>query len=98
MDGDVKAEIKTEVKTEPIDITTPLKDEAVDDDEYVVPPKRLRRNQGSILCCAIFREIEAYLKLVSVLVVLQKWQWQEIVLSLIPLTGWLFNMQYYISY
>lgn len=59
MDGEVKAEIKAEIKTEPVDIITPLKDEAVnDDDEYVVPPKRFRRNQGSILCCAIFREIE----------------------------------------
>ena len=45
MDGDVKAEVKVEIKTEPVDIITPLKDEA---DEYVVPPKRLRRNQGVI--------------------------------------------------
>lgn len=37
--------IKVEVKTKPFDIITPLKDEPVDDDEYVVPPKRFRRNQ-----------------------------------------------------
>ena len=57
MDRDVKAEVMIEIKTEPVDIMTSLKEGATedDDDEYVVPPKRLRRNQGT--CCAIIREI-----------------------------------------
>jgi len=46
MNADVKPEVKIEVKTELVDITTPLKDEADNDDEYIVPPKRVRRNQG----------------------------------------------------
>lgn len=48
MDAGVKAEVKIEIKTESVDIMTSLKDEATEDDEYVVPPKRLRRNQGTI--------------------------------------------------
>lgn len=60
MDTGIKVEVKTEIKREPVDIITPLKDEPVDDDEYVVPPKRFRRNQGPILCCAIIREFQAY--------------------------------------
>lgn len=86
MDADVKTEVKIKIKTEPVEIMTSLKEEAAegDDDEYVVPPKRLRRNQGT--CCAIIREIQ----LVSMRIVLQKYQWLEIALSLILSTGWLF--------
>ena len=47
MNADVKQEVKIEIKTEPADTTTPLKDEVADDDEYVIPPKRFRRKQGT---------------------------------------------------
>lgn len=80
MNADVKEEVKLEIKTEPVDVITSLKDETSDDDEYVVPPKRLRRNQGA-KCCAIIRIIKVYC--------LQKCRWLEIVHFLIPLTGWL---------
>ena len=51
MDANVKTELKIEIKTESVDIMTSLKDEAAadNDDEYVVPPKRLRRNQGIVM-------------------------------------------------
>ena len=56
----VKTEVKIEIKAEPVDIMNSLKDEVAvdDDDEYVVAPKRLRRNQGT--CCAIIREHNWY--------------------------------------
>jgi len=46
MDGEINTEVKVEIKTEPDDIITSLKDEEPDVEEYVVPPKRFRRNQG----------------------------------------------------
>lgn len=60
MNADVKPEVKVEIKTEPPDILTSLKD-GVDDEEYIVPPKRFRRNQGAMSCCAIIREILQFL-------------------------------------
>ena len=43
----IKTEVKPEVKTEPQDDAASVKHEVEnDDDEYIVPQKRLRRNQG----------------------------------------------------
>ena len=46
MDGEIKTEVKIEIKTEPEDVINSLKDEEPNADEYVIPPKRFRRNQG----------------------------------------------------
>ena len=52
----IKMEVKTEIKTEPADDVAPVKHELEDDDdEHIIPQKRLRRNRGLLLWCTIIR-------------------------------------------